>query len=41
MEIKDLEDKIEKTDKEINHMAYNLYNLTDGKIEIVEESSRE
>lgn len=37
-EIEDLENKIEKTDQEIDQMVYDLYNLTDEEIKIVEES---
>jgi hypothetical protein len=35
-EIEDLADEIEKTDKEIDQMVYDLYGLTDDEIEIVE-----
>jgi len=37
-EIEDLEDEIEKTDNEIDQMVYELYDLTDEDIKIVEES---
>ena len=37
-EIENLEDKIKKTDSEIDQMVYDLYDLTDEEIEIVEES---
>ena len=30
--------EIEKTDKEIGHMVYGLYGITEEEIEIVEES---
>jgi hypothetical protein len=33
-----LEEKIEKTDQEINEIVYDLYDLTEEEIEIVEES---
>lgn len=33
----DLQNEIEKTDKNIDKMVYNLYNLTDEEIKIVEE----
>ena len=37
-EIEDLEEKIEETDSEIDQMVYELYDLDDDEIEIVEES---
>jgi len=36
-EIKELEEKIEKTDREIDQMVYELYGLNDDEIKIVEE----
>ena len=35
-EIENLEDKIEETDSEIDQMVYELYDLDDDEIEIVE-----
>ena len=37
-EIKDLKDEIKKTDNEIDQMVYDLYDLTDEEIEIVEKN---
>jgi seryl-tRNA synthetase len=37
-EIEDLEEKIEETDSEIDQMVYDLYDLDDEEIKIVEES---
>ena len=37
-EINQLQIEIEKTDKEIDQMVYQLYNLTDDEIAIVENS---
>jgi len=34
----ELKAEIDKTDKEIDHMVYELYGLTDDEIKIVEES---
>lgn len=36
-EIKDLKNEINKIDREIDQMVYNLYNLTEDEIQIVEE----
>lgn len=36
--IRDLQLEIDKTDKEIDHMVYNLYGLTDDEIQIVENN---
>jgi len=36
--IQELEDEIEKTDKEIDNMVYELYELTDEEIQTVEEN---
>lgn len=38
-DISTLNQEIEKTDKEINHLVYNLYNLTPQEIQLVETSS--
>ena len=37
-EAQSLKSEIDKTDKEIDQMVYQLYNLTDEEIKIVEES---
>ncbi|MEA1973817.1 MAG: hypothetical protein U9N34_11075, partial [Candidatus Cloacimonadota bacterium] len=37
-EITELQKKIDKTDKEIDNMVYELYGLTKEEIEIVEKS---
>tara|TARA_B110000305_G_scaffold201131_1_gene228730 strand:+ start:85 stop:417 length:333 start_codon:yes stop_codon:yes gene_type:complete len=34
----EIKDSIEKTDKEIDKMVYQLYNLTDDEIEIIEST---
>ncbi|MDA9887138.1 hypothetical protein N9D55_06850, partial [Flavobacteriaceae bacterium] len=34
----EIKDSIDKTDKEIDTMVYQLYNLTDDEIEIIESS---
>ena len=36
----ELKTEIEKTDKEIDAMVYQLYGLTDKEIEIVEEATK-
>ncbi len=37
-EIKDLKEEIKRTDNEIDQMVYDLYDLTDKEIKIVEDS---
>ena len=37
-EIKDLENKIEATDREIDQMVYELYGLTEDEIQVIEEA---
>jgi len=39
-DIKDLQDKIEITDKEIDQMVYELYSLTEDETEIVEKETQ-